>query len=372
MKRILNNFLYGFSGILKNLPDAIFIVEKTGQINWVNKQATVIYNTTKNNLINANFNDIVDNGLEKIDNAIKSKNPIIAGAFSYDSKDFFIELNAKLHFGKFLVTIRDITAITNALTNAEQTIQFNKEKNAMLVKLANEFKSPINSIIGFSQALIDGVGGEINEKQDKYVKIINKSSKDFLYFIDKFIEFSHAESTLYQYDYQTFDIVNSIQNIIKNNEEIISEKGLLVDIDTEEWNKKAIYSDEKTLKIILQNLFASSIRLTDTGSITFKISYPDQDLIDKIGIFKDMPEKSLIMISISDTGIGIQENEMNSLFDPYDEIEKENKKNIVRALNLGAASILTKRLNGFVWVESEIMKGTNFNLIIPAEKDLNE
>lgn len=372
MKKMLKDFLYSFTRILNNLPDGILIVEKNGQINWANDQAAKIYDCSIRELKTCEFNDIIDNGLEKIEKSILTKNPVVAGAFSLESREFFVELNAKLHFGRYLVTLRDITAITNALTNAEQTIQFNKEKNAMLVKLANELKSPINSVIGFSQALIDGVGGEINDKQDKYVKIINKGSKDFMYFMDKFIEFAYAESTLYEYDYQIFDIVNTIQNVIKNNETTISSKGLNIELDFEELNKRAIYSDEKTIKTILQNLFATSLKLTDTGSITFKITYPEHAIKSKIKAFEHLNETSLIQISIIDTGIGLQENEMIGLFDPYNESEKQNKKNIVRSLNLGTASILAKRLNGIVWAESEVMKGTIFNIIIPIEKDLNE
>ena len=113
-------------------------------------------------------------------------------------------------------------------------------------------------------------------------------------------------------------------------------------------------------------------KLTDTGSITFRVASPESSLIKKIKIFENIDEKSLIQISITDTGIGLQETEMNGLFDPYSESEKQNKKNIVRSLNLGTASILAKRLNGIVWAESEVMKGTVFNIIIPIEKELHE
>ena len=230
----------------------------------------------------------------------------------------------------------------------------------------------VNSIVGFSQALIDGMGGEINEKQDKYVKIINKNSTDLLHFMEKFIEFAYAESTLYEYDYQTFDIVNAIQNVIRNNDLTTSAKGLTINFDYEELPKRTIFSDEKSIKTILQNLFETSIKLTDTGSISFKVSYPDEELINNLKIFEGAKEGSLLQISISDTGIGLQENEMEGLFEPYNQLDKQNKKNIVRSISLGTANILAKRIHGIVWAESEVMKGTTFNLIIPIEKDLNE
>ncbi len=374
LSNVLKKFLYNMNlpRVAKNLPDAIFIVSSNGKILWLNDKATTIFESGKRLLKNYNFEDLVDGGMEKIDKSITTRTPIITGAFTPSAKEFFIELNAKKYHSSFIVTIRDITAMTNILTNAEQTQQFNKEKNAMLVKLANEIKSPINSIVGFSQALIDGIGGEMNDKQDKYIKIINKNSNELLHFMEKFIEFSFAESTLYEYDFQIFDIVNSIQNIIRNNDSAVVAKGLTVNFDFETITKRAIYSDEKSLRTILQNLLETSIKLTDTGSISLKLTYPDEELVKSLRIFENVNPASLIQISISDTGIGLQETEMDGLFEPYSQLDRQNKKNIVRSICLGTANILARRINGIVWAESEVMKGTTFNLIIPVEKGINE
>ncbi len=368
---VFRDFLYGlnFKKVVKDLPDAVLIVETDGRISWVNDKATTIFEAGKRLLKSYHFDDLVDKGREKIEKSIATRTPIIAGAFTPTAKEFFIELNAKICHGRYIVTIRDITAMTNVLSNAEQTNQFNKEKNAMLVKLSNEIKSPITSIVGFSQALLDGLGGEISEKQEKYVKIINKNSNDLLNFMDKLIEFSYAESTLYEYDYQKFDVVNAIQNIIRANDLAVSNKGLTINFDNEEIAKRAIYSDEKTLKTILQNLFETSIKLTDTGSISFRIFYPNPEIIKNMKVFENYKENSLMQITITDTGIGLQETEMDGLFEPYNQLDRTNKKNIVRSISLGTANILARRINGIVWAESEVMKGTTFNLIIPIEKD---
>ncbi len=368
---VFRDFLYGlnFKKVVKNLPDAVLIVETDGRISWVNDKATTIFEGGRRLLKSYHFDDLVDKGREKIEKSIATRTPIIAGAFTPTAKEFFIELNAKVCHGRYIVTIRDITAMTNVLSNAEQTSQFNKEKNAMLVKLSNEIKSPITSIVGFSQALLDGLGGEISEKQEKYVKIINKNSNDLLNFMDKLIEFSYAESTLYEYDYQTFDIINTIQNLIRANDLAVSNKGLTVNFDYEEVAKRAIFSDEKTLKTILQNLFETSIKLTDTGSISFRIFYPDPEIIKGMKVFENYKENSLMQITITDTGIGLQETEMDGLFEPYNQLDRTNKKNIVRSISLGTANILARRLQGIVWAESEVMKGTTFNIIIPIEKD---
>ena len=242
----------------------------------------------------------------------------------------------------------------------------------MFVKLSNEIKSPIQSIMGFSQALIDGLGGEITDKQNKYVKIINKNATELLYFMDKFLEFAQAESSLFSTESQTFDLINTIQLVLKNNENIINDKNLTINIDFENLSKKTIYSDESAIKRILQNILETSIKLTDVGSITIKADNPEMEIVEKCGakIVSPAESQSYIRIAISDTGMGLAESELEGIFEPYTQLDKSNKKTIVRSITLGIAYTILKRMGGAIWVESEVMKGSTFYIIIPLEKEI--
>ena len=201
--------------VIKNLPDAVLVVENDGRIIWANDKASVIFETRVNDLKGLNFDEIVVNGLDLAEKSYARRNSVVTGAFTIEGKEFFVEMNAKKYIEQYFITIRDITAMTNVLANAERTGRLNKEKNVMLAKLSNEIKSPIQSIIGFSQALLDGLGGEVNDKQNKYVRIINKNSTELLHFMDKFLEFAQAESSLFRCENQPFDLVNAIQTVIK-------------------------------------------------------------------------------------------------------------------------------------------------------------
>jgi signal transduction histidine kinase len=309
--------------------------------------------------------------MELAEKSYSRRNSVVTGAFTVEGKEFFVEMNAKRYIEQYFITIRDITAMTNVLANAERTGRLNKEKNIMLVKLSNEIKSPIQSIIGFSQALIDGLGGEINDKQGKYVKIINKNSTELLYFMDKFLEFAQAESSLFNYDNQPFDLVNLIQTVVKNNENILNAKNILINYDFEDFNKKVVYSDENNVKTILQNILETSIKLTDVGTITIKVDYPEMELIEKQGIkiFKGGTSSSYARIVISDTGMGLAETEMDGIFEPYTQLDKAHKKTVVRSITLGTVKAILKRLGGAIWVNSEVMKGSSFTVILPIEKE---
>ncbi len=356
--------------VLQYLPDAVFVVkEQTGEIIWINEKASNLFEINRDDLDDINFNDIVDKGIELADKSSRKDVPIIGGALTR-SGEFFIELNATLLDDDYLITIRDVTAMTNVLINAEKTGRLNKDKNLMLSKLSHEFKSPVQSIVGFSTALTDGLGGEINQKQQKYVRIINKNANELLYFMDKFFEFSNVESSLNNFTFLTFDIVNLIQNVIKNNETQLKLKNLSININDEKLLNKAVYSDENALKTILQNIIEMSINLTEIGSISIELSTPDLDFVQKTGVklIKGAKNESYVHISIIDNGIGLQENEIEGIFEPYTQVDKLNKKNIVRSFCLGTAKELVKHLNGSIWLATEVMKGTVFNVILPVEK----
>ena len=145
---------------------------------------------------------------------------------------------------------------------------------------------------------------------------------------------------------------------------------MTIEYDTEEFNKKAIYNDENAIKIILQNILETSIKLTDAGTITIKVDHPKLDIVEKSGakIIKDADIFSYVKISITDTGMGLAESELDGIFEPYTQLDKARKKTIVRSISLGTAYTMLKRMGGAVWIDSEVMKGTSFNLILPIER----
>ncbi len=370
------NLINFFSGInlkeiLQKLPDAVVVTDYDGKILWTNSEAEFIFNI-QNNDEPQYFNEFVDRGTELASQSAAKRSPVIAGAVTTENKEFFIEMNAAQMEDEYIITIRDVTAMTKVLANAEKTGRLNKDKNIMLSKLTHDFKSPLQSIIGFSQALSDGLGGEITEKQSKYVRIINKNATQLLYFLDKFFEFSKAESSLVKFDIQTFDVINCIQEVLKSNEQTFAQKNLAVNFDFTEIAKRTVTTDESALKTILQNILETSVKLTEIGSINIKISNPPIDLVLNSGVkvFNKADTNSYMLVSITDTGMGLQEIEMDGLFEPYTQIDKTNKKNFIRTVNLGTAKILANKLNGTIWAKSEIMKGTQFNIILPVEKGI--
>lgn len=358
------------SQTINDLPDSIIFVDSKGFVKRANKRAFECFGLTIEETSPIMLKDFINEGMDAVYSSLKSQKPVVVTA-SIPGRDFYAELNASKKSDGFCVAIRDLTKLTDELVTEEKIARFNGEKNAMLVKLDSDIKSPINSITGFSQGLLDGLGGELSEKQAKYIKIINSNSKELYHFMDKFLEFTEAESSLYEPVFQNFDIVEAFKSVIKDFEPVLAEKKLPIDFDYESIDKRTVYTDLKAIQRVFRNVLEVAISMTDAGYLIVKLKQPDEKTAHRFGLNAADFIKGYLQISIKDTGIGISEEDMKYLCDPYAQLEK-GKKYFLRALQLGSASILTKRANGNIYVRSEVMKGTKYDIIIPVEKGHNE
>lgn len=360
--------------ILAAIPDGVLLIDENGKIEWINDVAALLLDMPKSDALKRNINDIMDGGIELAKQAALHFKSVVGRTRNKENKDIFLEIMAKPIENFIVISLRDVTqsykTVTNIMVEQESSKKINKDKNVFLVKLSNELKSPIHSVMGFSQAMIDGLGGEMSEKQEKYIKIINKNSNDVLYFIEKILELSKTESNLFEYEFQIFDAINSMQSVLKNFEQRIKDKSLNLNFDMTDLIKKAIFSDENAFKTIFQNILETSINSTDIGSINIKAYHPEPEYVADQGI--EIPEeasdKSYMMLTITDTGAGISEADLDVIFEPYAMLDRPNKKSVVRSIALSSARNLVKYLKGAIWIESEPMQGTTYNLILPIEK----
>mgnify|MGYP002622203188 CR=1 FL=1 len=369
LEKMFKNVLWTFtsSKTIENLPDSIVFVDASGYVIRANKKACDCFKLTDDDVNPVKLDNFIIDGLEAVKSSLKNHKPVLATA-RIGEKEFYVELNASRQWSGLCIILRDVTKLINQVVTEEKIARFNGEKNAMLVKLEGDIKAPITSILGFSQGLLDGIGGELTEKQQKYVKIINSSSNDLYNFIDKFLEFSYAESSLYEADLKNFDIVETLKNIVKSYAKECEEKKLEITLDYDSIEKRTVYSDFKAFQRAFKNIIEVALSQTENGGISLKLNYPDQEDAISYGLAQN---KNYMHLSIKDTGNGIDKNEMKYLCDPYAQLEN-GKRNLSRALKLGSACILIRRSGGYIDINSEVMQGTTYDIIIPVEKEENE
>lgn len=368
LSKVLKDFLWSLTAFktINELPDAIVFVDSSGEIVQYNRKAQELFGLNYEEFNTVTLDEIIKDGMDNLKISIVKSKPVLVTA-SIPGREFYVELNAVKRSDGYCLSIRDLTKLTNEIVNDEKTKRFNGEKNVMLAKLEGDIKSPITSISGFSRGLLDGLGGVLTEKQAKYVKIINNNSEELYNFVDKFLQFSKAESSIYESDFHNFDIVEAFKAVSKDFEPILAEKRLGFDIDYDSVEKRNVYTDVNSVKNAYRNILDVAINMTESGYVSVKLSHLDEETCQQYNI---NPEKStsFMKIVIKDTGIGVAEEEMKYLCDPYAQIEK-GKKNLLRAFQLGSASIMVKRANGIINIRSEALKGSKYVIILPIDKE---
>jgi len=353
------NLFLSSQKILDSLPDMFLYLDSEGYIKYSNFQA-------KNNLgifENITINELFNDGLMAVRQSAKYKKAVLV---ENGKQDEFLELTASKIDRDYCVCIRDNTKIINDNIEKDGILKFNNEKNAMIFKLQNEFKSPLNSITGFCQGLVDGIAGEITEKQDKYLKIIQSNAVELNEFTEKFLEFSYVESLQYQSEYKKFDVVNELKDILKEFEKNINKEKVNIDFTYEGIEERAVYNDLNAVKKAFVNILETSLGATESGSIQINLSNPDDETSITFGLDEN---KKYLQIKIKDTGSTVSNEDLRYICNPYAQLEK-GKKQIVKSFRLGTASILTKRANGFFNINSD--NGNLYNVIIPTEKEEDE
>ncbi len=339
----------------KALPDALVLCTKEGKIEWVNDAAAEIFETSKMHLLTSKISDFIENPINLINSSIALHKPVIT---KFIGKETYFDMTVKEIEEGYVLDFRDAVNIQN-LNESDSEIDTNK--NRFLLKLANDLKSPIQSIVGFSQAMADGLGGEMNPQQEKYIKIINKNSVDLMYFIAKLLELSQTESSLKEPEKRKFDVLGLVQAVVRFNEQLFKEKDVSINVTAEPDFVKTISNDEDTIKLIVQDLLEVILKAVDMGDITINLSNPDEEFISS----KNLAQGSYTLITMSSSTLLLSENDLECMFDPYKIVNSANRKNVLRAIILASVKNLVQSLNGIVWVESKILKNTSFNVLIP-------
>ncbi len=258
------------------------------------------------------------------------------------------------------VFCHDITSIKHNIIEANIAKRHaeiaNKSKSEFLANMSHELRTPLNSVIGYSELLEDELFGELNTKQKKYVNNILISGTHLLDLINDILDLSKVEAG--KMSLETKDI--KIHHIIRNSVVMIKEKAfkhnikIKQDIDASVDDHKFI-ADERKMKQIMYNLLSNAVKFTpDGGNISIFCRTSDQNM----------------EVSITDTGIGISQDNLDKIFKKFEQIDSSfSKKYKGTGLGLSLTKQLVELHGGTIRAESEgVDQGSTFTFRIPLQQ----
>jgi len=293
------------------------------------------------------------------------------------NENIFVEITCNFQENKEeqVLVFRDVSKtqylIEKLMSEYEKVSNISQNKSSFIADLSHEIRTPIHSIIGFSQALIDGLGGELSDKQKKYISIISKNANNLLSLLNSILDISKIEAGKMEFNFKPFDVHQLLNLVSEILNPMIKEKKLDFILELSDQVKRSIYSDENMLRQVLLNLLTNAVKFTESGNITLKVTHPNLEVVKSLvhTVPDEFTEKSYLMFSISDKGIGIAKEDFENIFNEYRQLDRAaSKKYGGTGLGLAITAKILRELGGIIWVKSELSRGSVFSFIIPIEK----
>jgi CheY-like chemotaxis protein len=226
-----------------------------------------------------------------------------------------------------------------------------------LANMSHELRTPLNSIILLSDMLQDDIFGHLDDEEIKKVSIIHSSGNELLRLINDVLDLSKIEAGKMDIIVDSFESSTFNEEVEAQFEHQAEEKNL--EFTTSDSYKGIIYSDRDRLAQIVRNLISNALKFTKQGTISLDIQ---------------SVKNNSIKISVSDTGIGISDDKLRSIFEAFQQADGSTSRIYGgTGLGLSISKELVHMLGGEISVKSSINEGSTFSLIIPnMDKDTNQ
>jgi len=225
-----------------------------------------------------------------------------------------------------------------------------RHKSEFLANMSHELRTPLNAIIGFSEVLADRMFGELNAKQEEYLKDIHASGTHLLALINDILDLSKIEAGRMELELTDFHLPTAFDNALTLVRERATRRAITLEMSMDDrlgW----VHADERKIRQVVLNLISNAIKFTPEGG--------------RIEVGAVLCAGS-IEVSVTDTGIGIAPEDQAAVFEEFRQVGTAEKKAEGTGLGLTLCRKFIELHGGRIWVQSRLGAGSTFTFTIPA------
>ncbi len=361
-----------FRQIVNNVSDSIYRIDLHGNFTYVNPIAVSQTGYSEDNLLRMRYTNLVRNDYKQ------SVYFFFKNIFEDEINDSYLEfpiiaangdekwIGQKIHLIKlrnqitgFQVIARDITherefkeQLIIAKSNAEKTAEI---KSRFLANMSHEIRTPLNGIVGVVNLLNQT---NLSEKQKTYLNAITSSSNQLMGIINDVLDLAKIDADKLELDCTDFNIEDLFQSVVAVFEMKCIEKQINLEWFIESRIPKFLNGDPVRLNQIIYNLLGNAIKFTEKGGILLQVE-----------LLSSTSDDVSILIRISDTGIGMDEQALNMVFEAFTQAEDHmSRKFGGTGLGLTIVKKIVEIHGGEISVKSQPEQGTSFELVLPFKK----
>jgi signal transduction histidine kinase/CheY-like chemotaxis protein len=225
-----------------------------------------------------------------------------------------------------------------------------RHKSEFLASMSHELRTPLNAIIGFSEVLLERMSGELNERQDEYLRDIWSSGKHLLELLNDILDLSKIEAGQMALNRSEFIVHKSLDYCLSLVRERALKQRILLSLEVDP-EVGLLDADRLRFRQVVLNLLSNAVKFTpDGGRVDVRASIRGQDLV----------------VTVADTGVGVAAEDHQRIFDSF----QQGTRPAGQAEGTGLGLTLSKRIvelhGGRIWLESEVGTGATFGFALPA------
>jgi signal transduction histidine kinase/putative methionine-R-sulfoxide reductase with GAF domain len=227
-----------------------------------------------------------------------------------------------------------------------------QHKSEFLANMSHELRTPLNAIIGFSEVLTDRMFGELNEKQEEYLKDIYSSGTHLLSLINDILDLSKIEAGRMELELTDFHLPTALDNALTLVRERAGRRSIILQMSIDE-RLGEVRADERKIRQVVLNLLSNAIKFTPEGG-RIEVAAAPQD--------------GSVEVSVSDTGVGIAPEDQEAVFEEFRQVGTAEKKSEGTGLGLTLCRKFIELHGGKIWVKSQLGQGSTFTFTIPVRR----
>jgi signal transduction histidine kinase len=225
-----------------------------------------------------------------------------------------------------------------------------RHKSEFLASMSHELRTPLNAVIGFSEVLAEGMFGELNDKQNEYLRDILESGRHLLALINDILDLSKIEAGRMELEPSEFDLPGAIENALLLMRERASRKDIRLERTIDE-RLGIVRADERKVKQVLLNLLSNAVKFTGEGG--------------RIEVRAELADGNLAAIGVTDSGVGIAPEDQEAVFEEFRQVGRSSKRVEGTGLGLALSRKFVELHGGRIWLTSQLGTGSTFTFTIP-------